>query len=105
MTDFPIDPTFDYVYIVRDNIEKTNEGAFFLPDSVKNRAQTGIVLAIGPGYLDLVTGKFIPTTLKKGDKVFLKEFSGTPVSYTNAAGEEWKFYLFVEKDIIGKVNS
>jgi len=104
MSEFPIAPTFDYVYVVRDTSDKTNEGDFYLPDSVKNRAQTGTILAIGPGYLDLLTGKFIATTLKKGDKIFLREFGGMPLTYTSASGEEWKFYLFVEKDIIGKLN-
>ena len=81
MTDFPIQPLFDKVFIKKDDATKDKDDLFYLPDSVKGRASTGTVIAIGPGYLDLVTGKFIPTTIKAGDRVFIREFDGYPIKY------------------------
>lgn len=104
ISDFPIKPTFDNVFVVKDPAEKSESGDFYLPDSVKGRAQTGVVLAVGPGYLDLITGKFIATTIKAGQHVFLKEFSGYIKSYTDKNGKDWKFFVFSEKEILGIVN-
>jgi len=98
MSNFPIQPLFDKVFVKKDDAKKDKDDVFFLPDSVKGRAQTGTIVAIGPGYLDLVTGKFIPTTLKAGDRVFIREFDGYIIKYG-----EHEFFIFNEKDIVGKL--
>ena len=95
---FPIQPTFDNVFVKKDDTSVDKNSGLFLPDSVKGRAKTGTIVAIGPGYLDLVTGKFIPTTLKVGDRVFVKEFTGYRVDY-----KEHQVFVFQEKEIIGKL--
>ncbi|MFA5023343.1 MAG: co-chaperone GroES [Patescibacteria group bacterium] len=98
MSDFPIQPLFDKVLVKKDDATMDKDNVFYLPDTVKGRTQTGTVVAIGPGYLDLVTGKFIPTTLKVGDRIFIKEFDGYIIQY-----KEHKVFVFNEKDILGKL--
>jgi co-chaperonin GroES (HSP10) len=98
MSDFPIQPFFDYVLVKKDDASMDKDNIFHLPDTVKGRAQTGTVVAVGQGYLDLITGKFIPTIVKVGDRVWVKEFTGYRVDY-----KEHQVYLFTEKEIIGKI--
>jgi co-chaperonin GroES (HSP10) len=98
MSDFPIAPTMDRVYVKKDSMEQDKKNGLFLPQTVKGRAQTGTVIAIGPGYLDTVTGKFYPMQVKLGDRVFIAEFDGHIVRY-----EDLEFFIFSEKEILGIV--
>lgn len=73
--------------IVRRDEAPTHVGSIALPDSARGavdlKAQTGIVLAIGPGvkatYRSAETGKLImrgPTTVKVGDRVVFSRYTG-----------------------------
>lgn len=95
---FPIQPLFDRVFVKKDDASKDKSTGFLLPDTVKGRAQVGTVVAAGPGYIDLITGKFIPMSLKVGDRVFIKEFDGYIIKY-----KEHEVFIFTEKEIIGKL--
>lgn len=95
---FPIEPLFDRVFVKKD--DGTRDGDFYLPESVKGRAQTGVVVAAGQGYFDIKSGAFIPMGLKVGDRVFVKEFDGYIIRYK---GHE--FFVFAESEILGKVVS
>lgn len=95
---FPIQPMMDRVFIKKDDASVDKSTGFHLPDTVKGRAQTGTVVAVGPGYFDVQTGKYIPTSLKVGDRVFIKEFDGYIIRYD---GHE--VFVFSEKEIIGKL--
>jgi len=95
---FPIEPLMDRVFVRKDDMSVDKDTGFHLPDTVKGRAQTGTVVACGPGYLNVQTGDFYPMQVKVGDKVFLKEFDGYIVRY---AGQE--VFVFTEKEIIGVV--
>lgn len=98
MTEFPITPTFDRVFVKKDDIEKI-EG-FFVPDTVKGRASTGTVVAVGPGRFSVEKGEWIPTQFAVGDRVFLKGFDGWRVDY-----EGHQVFVFSENEIIGKLVS
>ena len=98
MSEFPIEPLFDRVFVKKDDASVDEESGLFLPDTVKGRAETGMVVAVGPGYFDTLTGKFLPTQLKAGDRVILKGFDGYILNYK---GHE--VFVFSEKEILGKV--
>jgi len=98
MKKFPIEPLFDRVFVKKDNAEKTESG-FHLPQTVKGRAVTGTVVAVGQGRLSNDTGKFIPLSLKAGDRVYVKEFSGYTIRYN----EHEEIFVFLENEIIGKL--
>jgi chaperonin GroES len=98
MSDFPIQPLMDRVFVKKDDMSVDKDTGFHLPDTVKGRAQTGTVVAVGPGYLNTNTGDFHPTTVKVGDRVFIKEFDGYIVRYN---GHE--VFVFREQEILGRV--
>ena len=95
---FPIEPLMDRVFVKKDDMSIDKETGFHLPATVKGRASTGTVLAVGPGYLDTMTGKFYPLSLKVGDRVFVKEFDGYIIRFKGVEA-----FVFSEKEIIGKV--
>jgi len=94
---FPVEPLFDRVFVKKDDESKTESG-FYMPESVKGRAKTGTVVAIGNGWMNPNTGAMIPLHLKIGDRVFLAEFSGSIIDYK---GE--RVWVFTENEIIGKI--
>ncbi len=96
MSKFLIEPLFDRVFVKKDDASKS--GIFYLPESVKGRAQTGTVVAVGPGYFDIQTGDFRPMCLKVGDRIFVKEFDGYIVRYG-----DHEVFVFKEMEILGKV--
>jgi putative endonuclease len=94
---FPIKPLFDRVFVKKDSADKTESG-FHLPQTVKGRAVTGTVVAVGDGHLNIDTGEFVPLVLNVGDRVYVKEFSGYTIRWE---GEE--VYVFQAGEIIGKL--
>jgi len=98
MSEFPIKPLFDRVFVKKDSADKTVSG-FHLPQTVKGRAVTGTVLAVGEGRYSAEQGKFIPMTLKAGDRVYVKEFTG----YTIRFKDEEEVFVFLENEIIGRL--
>ena len=96
-TDFPIQPLFDNVFVRKDENTSTESG-LLLPQTVKGRAVTGTVLAVGPGHLNVDTGAFVPLTVKPGQTVYLREFSGSVVKYKGI-----EFFVFREGELLGIV--
>ena len=66
--------------------------------NIKGRAQTGTVVAAGPGYFDVQSGEFRPMGVKVGDRIFVKEFDGYIIRY-----KEHEFFVFAESEILGKI--
>lgn len=92
---FPVQPLYDQVFVQKDDANVTKSG-FHLPESVKGRAVTGTVVAVGPGLLSPYTGGYLPMSVKVGDKVFLREFTGYIVKL-----DEHEAHVFKENEIIG----
>lgn len=83
-------PLGDKVLLKRlENVDKT-PGGIFIPDAAKEKAQTGKVIAAGPGRIT-PEGKLIPLAVKAGDVVFVGKYSGTE------AGQD---YIIVREDEI-----
>ena len=95
---FPIKPLYDQVFVKKEGEDVTKSG-FHLPQSVKGRHVTGIVVAAGPGLLSPFTGGFLPMSVKVGDRVYLKEFSGYILKYP---GQE-DVHIFKEAEIVGVI--
>lgn len=63
-----IDALNDTVMIKPDEAETVTKGGIVLPENRdKDRACTGVVIAVGPGRTE--DGKLIPMQTKKGDRV------------------------------------
>lgn len=93
---FPIEPLFDRVFVKKDETKKTESG-LHLPETVKGRAQTGVVVAVGPGLRNHL-GEYLPPCVKVGDRVYIAEFHGKIVRY-----KDQEVFIFNENEIIGKL--
>lgn len=89
-----IKPLYDRVLVKRIEMQGQTPGGIIIPDSAKDKAQTGEVVAIGGGRV-LNDGTTMPLQVKVGDVVYFGKYSGTE------AGED---YLIIrEEELLGTV--
>ncbi len=93
-----LEALFDAVIVKPIEVEETTYGNIIVPDLGKEKNETGQVVAVGPGK-PTITGEFIPTNLKVGDKVILPTMGFTKLPYN---GEE--YYIGPENQILAKIN-
>lgn len=92
-----IKPLFDNVLIKPLEAEEKTASGIVLPDTAKEKPQTGLVMEIGSGARD-ENGKIIPMIVKVGQKVMYKKWGGNEIK---VKGEEW--ILVEQKDILAIV--
>jgi chaperonin GroES len=90
-------PLGDRIVVKAIEAETTSRGGIVLPDSAKERPQTGEVLAIGPGRT-LDNGTTVALEVKVGDKVVYSKYGGTEIK---VGGEE--VIILRQDDILGIV--
>jgi len=73
-----IRPLYDRVLIKRLEVEEKTQGGIIIPDTAKEKGQTGEVVAVGTGKLSK-DGSITPLQVKAGDKVYFGKYSGTDV--------------------------
>lgn len=83
-----IKPLADRVLVKRNPMEEKTASGIIIPDAAKEKAQTGSVIAVGPGRKDAV-GNLITPAVRAGDTVYFGKYSGTE------AGED---YLIIKED-------
>ena len=93
-----LEALFDAVIVKPIEVEETTYGNIIVPYLGKEKNETGQVVAVGPGK-PTITGEFIPTNLKVGDKVILPTMGFTKLPYN---GEE--YYVGPENQILAKIN-
>ena len=82
-------PLADRVLVKRIQSDEKTESGLIIPDAAKEKAQTGTVIAVGPGKKGEVLA------VKVGDTVYFGKYSGTEAS---------KEYLIMKEDeILGVV--
>ena len=89
-----IRPLGEKVLIKRLEAEQTTKGGIVLPDTAKEKPQTGTVLAVGDGKL-MNDGTRAAFQVKVGQKVIFSSYAGTEIK---VAGEE--NMLMDESDIL-----
>ena len=85
-----IRPLYDRILIQRLETEEKTEGGIIIPDTAKEKGQTGKVIAVGNGRLSK-EGTITPLQVKKDDVVYFGKYSGTDVD---------KEYLIIREDEI-----
>jgi chaperonin GroES len=90
-------PLGDRVVVKAIEAESTSRGGIVLPDTAKERPQTGEVLAVGPGKA-LDNGTIVAVEVKVGDKVVYSKYGGTEIK---VGGEE--VIILRQDDILGVV--
>ena len=90
-------PLWDNVLIERFTTPEKTITGILLPESVKGRHNEGLVVAVGPGKRDK-DGNYTPLTLKRGDRVYLQDWSANEVKL------DGKEYIIIrEEDVLGKL--
>ena len=74
-----IKPLGSRVLIKMIESEETTKSGIILSSGAKERPQIAEVLEVGPG--EMVDGKTVEMTVKKGDKVIVNKYAGTEVKY------------------------
>lgn len=92
-----IKPLFDNVLVRPLEAEEKTKSGIYLPETVKEKPQVGLVMAVGEGSVD-ESGKRIPMVVKVGMKVMYTKWGGNEVKVEN---EEWK--LVKQSDILAIV--
>ena len=90
-------PLHDRIVIEGIEADAKSAGGIIIPDTVKEKPQQGVVVAVGPGGRD-ESGKLIPIDLKPGERVLFGKWSGTEVKID---GED--LIIMKESDILGIV--
>jgi len=88
-------PLGDRVVVRRVKEEQKSAGGIIIPETAQEKAQEGVVVAVGPGALN-DSGERIPPEVKAGDFVLFGKWSGTEVKID---GEE--LLIMKESDISG----
>ena len=88
-------PLHDRVVVKRIDAEEKTAGGIIIPDTAKEKPQTGEVIAVGPGGRD-ETGKLTPLDVKVGDHVLFGKWSGTEVKLDGV-----DYLIMKESDILG----
>lgn len=97
MSKVNLQPLFDNVLVKPLQAEEMLPSGIVLPDSAKEKPQTGQVMAVGPGSTD-DKGNPVKMVVKVGQKVMYKKWGGNEVKVN---GEEWM--LVEQKDILALV--
>ena len=88
-------PLHDRVVVKRVAEEEKTKGGIIIPDTAKEKAMEGEVVAVGPGGRD-EAGKLIPIDIKVGDRVLFGKWSGTEVKLDGV-----EYLIMKESDIMG----
>jgi chaperonin GroES len=83
--DIGIKPLGERVVIQPIDEESRTEGGLYIPDTAKEKPQTGIVVAIGEGSEET------PITVKVGEKVLFPKYTGTDIKI---GGDDYKIMEF-----------
>jgi chaperonin GroES len=88
-------PLHDRVVVKRIDADSKTTGGIIIPDTAKEKPQTGEIVAVGPGGRD-EAGKLIPIDLRVGDKVLFGKWSGTEVKLDGV-----ELLIMKESDVMG----
>ncbi len=91
-----LQPLGDRVVVQPSEEEEITKGGIILPDTVKEKPQRGVIIAVGPGRLD-EEGKRIPMEVKKGDKVIYSKYAGSEIKQ-----DDKEVLILRESDILAK---
>ena len=87
-------PLHDRILVKRLADEEKSKGGIIIPDTAKEKPQTGVVVEVGAGRVT-DDGKNIPMEVKKGDVVIFAKYGGTTIK----DGDK-EFLVVKESDIL-----
>jgi chaperonin GroES len=94
-----LEALFDAVIVKPQELEETTFGNIIVPDLGKEKNETATVIAVGPGKYS-VTGNFIPSVVKVGDKVVLPTMGFTKFPFN---GDD--YYVGPESQLLARIKN
>ena len=91
-------PLGDRIIIEIVEVEEKTAFGIVLPDSAKEKPQTGKVVAVGTGRV-LDNGTRVDVDVKVGDEILFSKFSGTEVKYDGT-----EYLILRESDILAVID-
>jgi len=92
-----IQPLYDKILVERDPTERTTRQGIIIPETAREKPQTGTVIACGTGRM-LENGTIVPMSLRPGDRVLFSEWAGKEVEF-----EGKKYLIMSEYDCYGTI--
>ncbi len=89
-------PLGDKILVKRAEAQDKTDSGIYLPESAKDQPKEGKVVALGSGILNKETGKYMPFTVSKGDRVIFSSYSGTEVKI-----DDDELLILSEDDVLG----
>ncbi len=93
-----IRPLGDRVVVKAVEREEQTKSGIYLPDTVQEKPQEAVVVAVGPGKLQ-DNGTRTPIDLKEGDKILYSKYAGTEIKQ----GSE-DYLILRESDILAVIS-
>ncbi len=94
-----VKPLGDKVLVTRAEARDRTEAGIYLPESAKDKAREGKIMATGAGLLNKETGEYMPFSVKKGDRILFSSYAGTEVKI-----EDTEYLIMTEDDILGIID-
>jgi chaperonin GroES len=98
-SDLKIRPLHDKIIVRRDEAEDRTAAGIILPEKAKDTPKTGVVQAVGTGTINTDTGKLIPLTVKKGDRVIFSSYAGSEVKLNDE-----KLLIMSEDEVLAVID-
>jgi chaperonin GroES len=90
-------PLYDRILVKRVEEKEQVKGGIIIPDSAKEKPQTGEVIAAGKGKR-LENGTLVPLDVKAGDRILFAKYSGSEVKIDGV-----EYLIMREDEILGVV--
>src|SRR5260221_5593862 len=88
-------PLYDRILVKRTEEEEQVKGGIIIPDSAKEKPQSGEVIATGKGKR-LENGQLVPLDVKPGDRILFAKYSGSEVKIDGV-----EYLIMREDEILG----
>jgi len=92
-----LEPMSDRIVVQVYKADEMTPGGIHIPNTAQEKPQMAVVIAVGPGR-ETEGGRFIPTTLKKGDKILFGKHTGC-----GQIVDGQKYLILRESDVLAKV--
>ncbi len=89
-------PLGDKILVKRAEAQEKTDAGIYLPESAKDQPKEGKIISLGNGILNKETGKYMPFTVKKGDRVIFTSYAGTEIKI-----DDEEMLILSEDDILG----
>ena len=94
-----IRPLYDRVVVKRIEEQETTRSGIVIPDSAKEKAQEGEVMAIGRGKR-LDDGRMVALDVEIGDRILFGKYSGNEIKL-----EGTEYIIMREDDVLGVLDA